>query len=183
VFGATAAQYFDRIVGGKGPNPDNNINRPNVIPAILMDNGSLNLTRDEGGGQGYGDGLWMEQPAIEMLFVRTDANGKPLYAVKSFVQETYMKLGEEGGDFDFIGIPLDAKWAPNRTEVEQLESGAIYYVALNPNQKDDWDRLNRDEIDQLQNVASETAAYDAAVNDPTPAEQVILTSTFLIKKK
>ncbi|MCJ7434217.1 MAG: hypothetical protein MUO77_12090, partial [Anaerolineales bacterium] len=50
----------------------------------------------------------------------------------------------------------------------------VYYVALSPDQQAVWDALHTSDIDALQNTTSEKNAYSAAVNDPTPDENVLL---------
>jgi hypothetical protein len=160
------------LVTDAGMNPDIS-EKVNLIQAVLIDNQPVTLTC-------LGEsGRYRDLSSLEMLFIKTDQAGKPLYAIKTFVGPISMQLLSEG---DSTVNKLNDLYTKDQRN--KLKSATIYFVGLNSQQNIPWQKNKLARIDQLENVTSADQAYDASVKDKKPNDSnVILITQLLIEKK
>lgn len=144
-----------------------------LIPGILIDDTVSMLISRQGG--------WNKYPCLNMLFIVTDKQGKPLYGIRTFVGGgPILFLANEGGTLDVGSSKIQLL---NSNETKKFEAGAVYYTSFSTQQKA-WDEYNRANIDELQGVDSVTNSFDNAFNQNVPDDgNIILAGTHFIKKK
>ena len=143
------------------------------IPGILIDDAVSMLVSFQG--------RWNEYPCLNMLFIVTDKQGKPLYGIRTFVGNSpVMFAGNEGGTLDMSSSKIQLL---NSNETRKLESGAVYYVSF-ANQQKVWEEYKRANIDELQGTGAAVNSFNNAFNQDVPNDgNIILAGMFFIKKK
>jgi len=143
------------------------------IPGILMDDDVSMLVSFQGG--------WNKYPCLNMLFIVTNRQEKPLYGIRTFVGPgPLIFTGNEGSVLNMSSSKIQLL---NSNETRKFESGAVYYVSF-ANQQKVWDNYERSNIDELQGADAAVSSFDNAFNQDVPNDgNIILAGMFFIKKK
>ena len=144
-----------------------------LIPGILIDDAVSMLTSRQGG--------WIENPCLNMLFIVTDKQEKPLYGIRTFVGPgPVIFVANEGGALDINSSRIQLR---NSNETKKFEAGAVYYTSFS-NQQKVWDRYKKETIDELQGADSVANSFDNAFNHDVPDDgNIILAGIHFIKKQ
>ncbi len=144
------------------------------VPGILIDDNVSMLNSNQG--------IWIKYPCLNMLFIVTDKQEKPLYGIRTFVGDgPIIFVANEGGALDINSSKIQLF---NTNETRKFEAGAVYYVSLAKNQQRIWDKYKKETIDELQGADSVASSFDNAFNQDVPDDgNIILTGTHFIKKQ
>ena len=166
--------FFDHSIGGISDSPMIREMRETLIPGILMDNTVSDVVSNNGG--------WWQYPCLDILFIKTDGTGSPIYGIRTMVgpgPSTY--LGEESSTIDTTPGLYELRATDT---IKKFEAGAVHYVGVDKLQQLTWDQYNRADIDELQGADSESGSFDNAFNQDVPDDgNIILAGLFFIKKK
>jgi hypothetical protein len=144
--------------------------KSNFVQAILLQNQPIKLTALQG--------LYFDEKCLNMLFLRTDITGKPIYALRVFADVfgfiIFMKEGE----------PILERLITEPQYEERLKANQTYFVRIPIDQDWMWKNFMMSSINQLENTISTDKAYDAAITTIIPNDgNIILLTGQLIEKK
>ncbi len=146
--------------------------KTNLVPAILMDQQSIELAESQG--------RYFPYYCLKMLIIKTDENGQPTHGIITLIGSVLMKLVQENGAKETDLILLTAQ---GKTEELKDKAGQIFYVSISTKQDKMWANNERSSIDQFKNIAPTVTAYDQAVEKNVPQSgNIILTSQLIIER-
>jgi hypothetical protein len=148
--------------------------RPVIAPGILIDDAVSMLTAWQG--------EWKKSPCLNILFIVTDEQGKPLYGIRTFVGETLMYTVNEGGTLTQTTENIRIHGS-GEDEMRKFEAGAVYYISLGDQQLI-WEEDRKESIDELQGISPVVSALDNALNQRVPDDgNIVLLGMYFIKKQ
>jgi hypothetical protein len=110
--------------------------------------------------------------------MRTNQNGKPLYAIRVFALPIafHFFMKEGGSTIDRLIVVRDYE--------AKLKSNQIYFMDAPIDQEYVWRTYKKATIDQLQNTSSISQSYNSAIKINIPnGENIMLIVQSLIEKK
>lgn len=168
-------EWYDKIIGGISSYPVIQQLKQTFVSGILMDDTVSNIVSLQNG--------WNRYPCLDILFIRTDIEGNPLYGVRTMIGGgPSIYVGDEGGTID-ASTP-GTVYLQDTDDIKRFNAGEVYYVGVAKNQQIVWQEANMADIDSLQGVGSVADAYENAINNNMPDDgNIVLAGSIFIKKK
>lgn len=153
----------------KGVDAKSIAKKSNLIPIVMLNNIPTILTENQG--------QYFDYECLEVMFVRTNAEGKPIFGVKVY-DGGIVYFAKEGS------TKMEMIFSLKTSQNKLFKKNGIYYISISPRQDLVWQEDKHATIDGLENTVSAADAYNAAVNDMLPNDaNVIINSDLAIEKK
>lgn len=167
--------WYDKIIGGVSTYEIVQKLKQAFIPGILMDDIVCKIVREQNG--------WKQYPCINIMFIKADKDGNPLYGIRTMVGGgPNIFVGEEGGEIDTSTTGVVE--LRDSDDIKKLEAGAVYYVGAPINQDMVWQEANKSDIDALQGIGPESNKYTNISSENMPDDgNIVIAGAVLIKKK
>lgn len=167
--------WYDKIIGGVSTHEIVQKLKQAFMPGILMDDVVCKIVQEQNG--------WKQYPCINIMFVKADKDGNPLYGIRTMVGGgPNIFVGEEGGEIDTSTTGVVE--LRDSDDIKKLEAGAVYYVGAPINQDMVWQEANKSDIDALQGIGPESNKYTNISSENMPDDgNIVIAGAVLIKKK